>query len=98
MGEGRALKREEMIGLAPEGPRAMTWATTAPPEGRITVGPGGSDELYASFAQALGSAGQVSVEEQPNGSRLYRVCHERPYFFWCSEPEAYDRVQRRMGR
>ena len=81
MGEGRALRRqEEMIERAQEGLRAMTWAATAPPEERITVGPGASDEIYASFAEALGPAGQVRVEEQPDGSRLFRVRRERPLF------------------
>ena len=87
-----------MIGRAQEGLRAMTWAATAPAQERITVGPGGSEELYASFAEALGSAGQVSAEEHPDGSRLFRVRHEKPCFFWCSELTAYDRAQRRMER
>ncbi len=66
---------------------------------RYVMGPGGSDEAYASFAEVLRSEGElVSVEEEPDGTRVFRVRHERTHFSLFSPDEAYDRAQASMGR
>lgn len=79
--------------------RAITWAATVPAERSYVVGPGGSDEIYTSFAEVLGSEGEVvSVEEEPDGALVFHVRHDKTYFSWFSPDEAYDRAQSHMGR